>query len=268
MGFGPAEGTSGCSGFSSAQGTGHGFSPAQGVEMVSGFTPSDIAGLKGWWDFSDISSLFQLSNGTTAVTADADPIGYAADKSGNGKHMIQAAAGQRPLFKVNVKNNRPCALFASASAQVLAVGSSVGAESTFTMFCVLRSTTSGNNFMFVNGSSATGGAFHDHSGTRDFQAVNVAFQDDAAISNALFEQWIGTHSVAPLWVLRVNGAGTAVSPNDSAINVPASATIGGTGSGGQYHDGYIAECGIYNTVLSAGNITLLETYLNSKWAVY
>lgn len=52
-----------------------------------------------WYDPSDLSTLFQNSNGTTAVTQAGDPVGYMADKSGNGNHAIQATAGMRPTLQ-------------------------------------------------------------------------------------------------------------------------------------------------------------------------
>jgi len=54
--------------------------------------------LEGWYDFKDLSTLFQNSNGTTAVTTDANPVGYWADKSGKGRHLIQATSGDRPVY--------------------------------------------------------------------------------------------------------------------------------------------------------------------------
>lgn len=50
-------------------------------------------------DYSDAAKLFQLSNGTTAVSANDDPIGYATDLSGNTRHATQATALNRPLYK-------------------------------------------------------------------------------------------------------------------------------------------------------------------------
>jgi hypothetical protein len=67
-----------------------------------GFSPASLfaAGETGLWlSSSDIDSLFQLSNGTTAVAANNDPVGYWTDLSGNGNHCIQATAGNRPLYK-------------------------------------------------------------------------------------------------------------------------------------------------------------------------
>lgn len=54
----------------------------------------------GWYDPSDISTLWQDSARTIPVTAHGDPVGAIDDKSGNGNHLIQATAGFRPLYQV------------------------------------------------------------------------------------------------------------------------------------------------------------------------
>jgi len=51
-----------------------------------------------WYDPSDLSTLFQNSDGTTAVAV-GDPVGYIADKSGNGSHAIQATSAKRPTLR-------------------------------------------------------------------------------------------------------------------------------------------------------------------------
>ena len=33
-------------------------------------------------------------------------------------------------------------------------------------------------------------------------------------------------------------------------------------------DGYVGEVCVYNGILSAGDIALVQAYLNAKWAVY
>lgn len=59
-------------------------------------------GVQGaWYDFSDLSTLFQDSAGTTPVTANNDPVGRVLDKSGRGNHLTQATAGSRPLYKTD-----------------------------------------------------------------------------------------------------------------------------------------------------------------------
>jgi len=54
--------------------------------------------LEGWYDFKDLSTLFQNSNGTTAVTTDFNPVGYWGDKSGKNRHIIQSTADDRPTY--------------------------------------------------------------------------------------------------------------------------------------------------------------------------
>lgn len=55
-------------------------------------------GKKGIWiKPRDWSTLRQSYLGTGAVTVATDPVGYAADQSGNAKHMVNASAPGRPL---------------------------------------------------------------------------------------------------------------------------------------------------------------------------
>lgn len=59
------------------------------------------AGEQGvWYDPSDLPTMFQNSNGTTAVAV-GDPVGYIADKSGNGNHATQATAAARPILRTS-----------------------------------------------------------------------------------------------------------------------------------------------------------------------
>ena len=73
-----------------------------GVTNVrGGFTPLALfaSGEEGsWYDPSDLSTMFQNSDGTGAPVVDS-PVGYIADKSGNGNHAIQATSSKRPTLK-------------------------------------------------------------------------------------------------------------------------------------------------------------------------
>jgi hypothetical protein len=52
-----------------------------------------------WYDPTDLRTLFQNTALTTPVTANNDPVGAVKDKSGNNRHLLQATAAARPLFK-------------------------------------------------------------------------------------------------------------------------------------------------------------------------
>jgi hypothetical protein len=74
--------------------------------LASGFDPRKIANLAVWLDFSDTSTLFQNSDGTTPATAASDPVGYVADKSGAGRNATQSTANNRPTITSSTFNGK------------------------------------------------------------------------------------------------------------------------------------------------------------------
>lgn len=54
-----------------------------------------------WLDPSDLSTMWQDAAKTTAVTSDGDPVGYIADKSGNGFYFSTAVSTVRPTYKTS-----------------------------------------------------------------------------------------------------------------------------------------------------------------------
>jgi hypothetical protein len=72
------------------------FHPAAG-----GFDPSSLfsGDTGGWWDPSDMATLFQDSAGTTPITAADQPVGRINDQSGNGNDLTQASSSSRPILR-------------------------------------------------------------------------------------------------------------------------------------------------------------------------
>jgi hypothetical protein len=66
-----------------------------------GFDPGSLfsSDTGGWWDPSDMSTLYQNSAGTTPVTAADQSVGRIDDKSGNGNHLLQATDTNRPIIR-------------------------------------------------------------------------------------------------------------------------------------------------------------------------
>lgn len=75
-----------------------------GTRQVGGFNPAAVlfgAGEQGgWYDPSDISTLFQDTAGTTPVTATGQTVARINDKSGRGNHLTQATAASRPIYGI------------------------------------------------------------------------------------------------------------------------------------------------------------------------
>lgn len=81
-------------------------------EMVAGslpFSPSNIAGLVAWWDFSDRATLWQDAARTVPITADGQTILGVTDKSGSGRPVSEATNG--PTYKVAQQGGLSAALF-------------------------------------------------------------------------------------------------------------------------------------------------------------
>lgn len=66
----------------------------------STWLPSDLgSALVAWYDYSDLTTLFQNTGGSTPVTATGDPIARVNDKSGNGHFATSdGTAGHHPIY--------------------------------------------------------------------------------------------------------------------------------------------------------------------------
>jgi hypothetical protein len=76
-----------------------------GTRQVGGFNPAAVlfgAGEQGgWYDPSDISTLFQDTAGTTPVTAAGQTVARINDKSGRGNHLTQTTAASRAQYQID-----------------------------------------------------------------------------------------------------------------------------------------------------------------------
>ena len=225
------------------------------VEPV--FSPDDIAGLKLWIDFSDISTLYTDSAKTTPVTADNDVIGAAEDKSGNGNDHTQTTTAAKPTYKTGIQNS-------------LSIGRGDGGDELllnpnalsqpFTLLAVCMSTVADADYIFGEttriGISTLGKMIV-------YAGVSLYSSEDAYAVDTYFQ---------PTYV--INGASSVERANASQV---ASGNVGASNNtrtsifsrfAAQWWNGDIGEVLVYNGVLSGANIGKVETYLNSKWAVY
>ena len=70
------------------------------------------------------------------------------------------------------------------------------------------------------------------------------------------------------YTFRKNGETITNDTNGNGFYSRSASYLGNDGSGGQSANVYISEIIVYNNVPSPANIALLETYLNTKYAIY
>jgi hypothetical protein len=255
---------------------------------ASGFDPRRIANLALWLDFADLSSLAQNSDGTTAVAAASDPIGYIADKSGNARHFAQSINNNRPLL--GSMNGRPAAAFDGSNdsllgnAAALNIARNVGG---FTAFVVKKSNATNVQMSFLNVLNGTSGLSRFNLGYSG--GLRKAVGGRRLDGNPLSFVDVGMPNATTALVIfggRLNYASGGASAIEGIVNgtFPAANSLTGTGNtsdtdsisvgigasaGGteQFFNGTMCEVLAFQRVLSDAEVQTLNTYLARKWGV-
>jgi hypothetical protein len=246
-----------------------------GGKVLSTFTPASLS--PSLWIEPSQSTMFQSNVGSgTASAANADPVGYIADLSGNGFHLTSAAddATRPTLQGVGVK---PYLNFTSAGVQLLLRLASTGmyAAGAASVFVAMRGQGAGG--ATVVGEFDTGSANSRYQiilvqstvSTQTALIRNSANTTTFNNTNALFANAFSTT------VDHVNGvadSGTQLTGYlDGTAGTPVSYTRSGTvtqnkfqlSSGGLNNRVYALVC--VNRVLSGSEITALNAYLAGKF---
>jgi hypothetical protein len=135
----------------------------------TGFTPRRIAGLAGWWDATKSASLFDATTGGSNVAADG-AVARWEDLSGNGRHLSQSIANNRPLRKVAEINGRDAVLL-DGSNDFMNLSSAVPMLAGASLVIVIRN------------QSFTGGGMHSfmgHANTNVHPFTDLRFYDGFA----------------------------------------------------------------------------------------
>jgi hypothetical protein len=249
------------------------------------FTPAEITGLKAWYDASDTSSISLSGSAVTQWN----------DKSGNGFHVTQGTAAQRPSSGINTINSKNVLTYggndvlkaATASDWIFlhnATGSTVFAVS------ISDNTAAAEFPIFATstGSSQVGCGFriaYDppldkfspfvSTGGGSGTLVSLIAAGGVTVGTAFYASGVWDNNNATLanrskW--RQNGgaeSGSNTQDDAPVSSNPASALLIGANdnSGTTGYTGKIAEIILYTGVLSSGDITKVNSYLASKWGI-
>ena len=244
----------------------------------SGFNPLSLFANSeqgAWYDPSDLSTMFQSSDGTTAVSV-GDPVGYIADKSGNGNHAIQATSAKRPTLR----ETGGLYYLEFSGAQGLRTSGNIDFTGTDTMsvFVGVKKDDDTTDNILEHSANIGGnnGTFRVHSGTSGLYRnqskgsvlSNANNSDNAAPStNVLTGQ---SKISTDLNVLRIDGveAGTSTTNQGTGNYTSQQLNVGSRNNGGSAQlTGRIYSMVIRNVLSSDAEIASTEAYVANKTGV-
>jgi hypothetical protein len=240
----------------------------------TGFDPRRIAGLQLWLDGSD-SSTFTLNGSTVSEWR---------DKSGNSRHFAQATAAQQPVAASNVKNGRGAVAFTNdwmTGTYTYTFGSffivwnqptTVSGDANPSVFSARKSSAD----KVANGSLGLGLAVGPTTIAADkLTHVTVSPSEPGSYrlngvdgGSALTPTVFADGGVAPRtspdrWQYLSAVLTTPVTGSKPVVLGADSFTV----SGRLMQNGHIGEILIYDTALSASQVTRVTNYLIARWGL-
>lgn len=231
--------------------------------QVRFFNPAAVAGLKAWYDATDIPSIsIDTSDGVSQLN----------DKSGMGYHLTQGTAGNRPVLNYYGGPNGYAYLnFAGGSAKNLANANFVYAQP-YTIFLVVRQNSIVHHSNVVQLATSTTGIAQSVTTPTNGNTRNT-LGPVAAVNWANTEQ-IGTYNTSfALFKFEFNGSSSSMAMNDS--NAQTGQTNPGTGGTTQMMIGAsgtlpnfdFCELVFYNQILSFDDSRYITEGLMLKYGL-
>jgi len=245
------------------------------VATVPAFTPASISGLQLWLDASDASTLFTDSAGTTAATADGDPVGCWKDKSGNAKNATQPNGTKKPLLKINAKNSKNTIRYDGVDdGMINAVGLTSGTYSgVIHVFFAASKPTSGGTYFVERQTGPCKAFFFWQTGPYIESDGSTYAKTMTSGSYSLFNSAgsVVSHITSGTSgsVARVNRSSVTFSSNQYASVSGSSGYILAEREGGQGQrwPGDYFELLVYTKTLTNDEIQNVENYLIDKWGI-
>lgn len=247
-----------------------------------------------WLDGADASSLYTDTSLTTNVAASTDLVAGWRDKSGNGRHFLQATSTARPQYFTSVQNGCSTVRFDGTEDYMTHTGAVakdlVQNLSGVTIFTVMSQATSGATQNVFTALNNAGGArvsvnhgvtlLHQQFGRRldADSGVTVSSSPTTISTNTFTQETTFINLSVDTVTLRKNGTQTGNSTTYQNINTgqPFSNTastqivIGASTNTGdtirsQWLTGDIAELIVVRSAMTDADITAIEGYLRAKW---
>lgn len=246
-----------------------------GISFEGGPLPSDnkttganlsvTGGLVMWLDSSDITSLFQDTDGSSPVSSGNEAIGLWRDKSGNNNHFKQPNRPAQPrLIKSGIGGNSSVMFNTSQSMM-----SSANFRAPVTVFYVARQTGGANarvlsavanNWLLGYWQGAKNQAFYEGWVS---PLSNPATDDSPHYFTGIVRgQGLNSEVWADGVLVSANQNGVA-GPNQLGINL----SIQAGAYAAEPSNCQVAEIIVYNEALSPSARQIVEAYLKTKWGI-
>lgn len=236
--------------------------------VTSTFNPLSITGCVGWWDMSDITSLWKDAARTSAVSADGDIILGVTDKSGAGKHLSVAANG--PTYKPGIQNSLSVARFDGTNDTLANAAISADASHTWIAVGVKRSAASGGTRNLMAFGAGTNAQLFANSAVDATKWCYFANGGGASVViGGTVTSWtalvLKTNSAASLDAFANGGAAVNFDPNDE-ITTGTSVSLGSISTPAQFGDVDFGELLHYDTALSIASLNQIGVGMAAKWS--
>lgn len=226
------------------------------------FVPTDIAGLKGWYDPSDASTVLNNATGLP-VTADGQDSDTLLTKGGTEGDFF--ANNDDPVWKTAQINGRAVLRFDGVDD---GIQNSVPSDSTWTFFIVAKKrgvVSSASDTLF---STASNAAIY----TNTLEGAGYIYSEGQSVYSVVLGGTptntniiCGVLTSATVMNVRINGgAGTSLDP-DNVITTSTSWYVGHVPLSSDFGDYDVGEMVFYGSALSLADINRVGPYLASRW---
>ena len=243
-------------------------------------SPTDIKNCILWLDANDPDTLYQDTTASTSITANGQSVAYWTDKAG-GQDVAQSTASARPTYRTNIFKDKPALYFDGGDDLLSLVNRQTSSPCTMIVVCRID-LHSGDLSGIICYGDTTGG----NSGPGIiYQSAYRPFLDGAgaggSISSNAIQSILGKPSIitgiytqnrTTNSYMYINGffqqyyTGTGAPLAGSSPRVQIGARTGG-GNNSRRMIGYIAECIVYDRVLTDIERASVENYLSDKWGI-
>lgn len=248
--------------------------PDTNYPPTASFGPNSVSNLYAWFKYDNL-----LLNNTT--------VSAALDKSGNGRHAVQATSASQPIYSATGGSNNKAywtGTDAFSSGRFLLAGQA--SDWTFlhdgtghTVFIVSKTASAQQNYIF--GTQTGTGASRGISIVRiNNNTGNLTIGNTAAPIVSQNFSWTqtswgklafsGSTGINPDYSIRVNGTDVgSVNETGTPTALPSTQILGiGSGGGGAYSSAVsLHEVIIYNRELTITEVTQIESYLNTEYGI-